>query len=49
MFAELRSAPLDTGAKSVVHSHADELVNVQVVDPGCLNDVDTPAEYERLR
>lgn len=49
VFDELRRAPLAAGAKAVVRAHADELVNVPVVDPGCLTDVDTPDEYERLR
>jgi CTP:molybdopterin cytidylyltransferase MocA len=35
VFAELRSAPPDLGAKSVVRAHADELVNVPVTDEGC--------------
>jgi molybdenum cofactor cytidylyltransferase len=45
---ELRRAPLDEGAKAVVHAHADQLVNVPVEDEGCLADVDTPADYRRL-
>jgi len=46
VFAELRNAPLDQGAKAVVHAHADRLVNVEVDDEGCLMDVDTTADYE---
>ena len=49
VFEQLRSAPLDEGAKTVVRRYARELVNVQVIDPGCVTDVDTPEEYERLR
>jgi molybdenum cofactor cytidylyltransferase len=48
VFAELRSAPPDVGAKSVVRAHADEVVNVAVTDEGCLVDVDTPGDYENL-
>ena len=48
LFAELRRAPLDAGAKTVVHAHADRLVNVPVDDEGCLVDVDTPDDYQRL-
>jgi molybdenum cofactor cytidylyltransferase len=48
VFDELRAAPLAAGAKPVVHAHADELVNVPVDDEGCIADVDTPADYERL-
>jgi molybdenum cofactor cytidylyltransferase len=46
---EIRRAPLDTGAKSVVRAHDRELVNVPVDDEGCLRDVDTPSDYEALR
>lgn len=48
LFDELRRAPLDQGAKVVVHAHADTLVNVPVDDEGCVMDVDTPADYERV-
>jgi CTP:molybdopterin cytidylyltransferase MocA len=45
---ELRRAPLDAGAKSVVRAHEREILNVPVDDEGCLTDVDTPADYEAL-
>jgi CTP:molybdopterin cytidylyltransferase MocA len=45
---EIRRAPLDAGAKSVVRAHEHELVNVPVDDEGCLRDVDTPSDYEAL-
>jgi molybdenum cofactor cytidylyltransferase len=48
LFPELRRAPLGEGAKVVVRAHADRIVNVPVEDPGCVVDVDTPADYERL-
>ena len=48
VFTELRSAPPDIGAKSIVRAHADEVVNVPVTDEGCLVDVDTPGDYEAL-
>jgi molybdenum cofactor cytidylyltransferase len=48
VFAELRSAPPDIGAKSVVRAHAGEVLNVPVTDEGCLVDVDTPRDYEAL-
>ena len=47
-FDALRRAPLNEGARVVVHSHADRVVNVLVNDEGCLMDVDTPAEYESM-
>jgi molybdenum cofactor cytidylyltransferase len=49
LFDELRSAPLDSGARTVVRAHWDESVDVPVTDEGCLIDVDTPADYEQLR
>ena len=48
VFSELRLAPPDVGAKSVVRAHADEVVNVPVTDEGCLVDVDTPGDYQAL-
>ena len=48
VFEELRSAPLDIGAKAVVRAHAAEILDVRVEDEGCLVDVDTPADYEAL-
>jgi molybdenum cofactor cytidylyltransferase len=48
VFDELRRAPLDQGARAVVHAHADRIVNVPVEDQGCLVDVDTPADYDAL-
>ena len=47
-FDELRRAPLSEGAKAVVHAHAQHVVNVQVDDPGCLVDIDTPGDYQRV-
>ena len=49
LFAELRAAPLDGGAKTVVRAHERDIVNVTVDDEGCLVDVDTPADYASLR
>lgn len=48
VFDELRATPLSEGARAVVHAHASQLVDVPVSDEGCLVDVDTPADYERL-
>ena len=45
---ELRAAPLDAGAKSIVRAHAAEIVNVPVDDEGCVTDVDTRADYEAM-
>jgi molybdenum cofactor cytidylyltransferase len=49
VFADLRRAPMDDGAKTVVRARETEIVNVTVADEGCLVDVDTRADYEALR
>ena len=49
VFAELRAAPLDQGAKAVIRAHAGGIVDVPVEDEGSLIDVDTPQDYEALR
>ena len=48
LFDELRRAPLTEGAKAVVHAHASRVVNVPVSDEGCLVDIDTKGDYDRL-
>ena len=48
VFDELRSAPLDAGARVVVRAHLGDSVDVPVDDPGCVRDVDTPADYDAL-
>ena len=49
LFDELRSAPLEAGAKIVVRRHARDVVDVPVTDEGCLVDIDTPSEYEAVQ
>ena len=48
IFGELRPADPSKGAKTVVHAHAAEEVNVDVDDDGSFIDIDTPEEYARL-
>jgi molybdenum cofactor cytidylyltransferase len=45
LFDELRQAPLDRGAKSVVRRHEPRIFNVVPPDDGCLRDIDTPEDY----
>jgi len=45
IFADLRAADPDIGAKAVFAIHRDRIVNVDVTDPGAFEDVDTPQEY----
>jgi len=48
VFDELRNAPLDAGARTVVRAHWPDSLDVPVDDRGCLIDVDTPSDYEQL-
>ena len=48
LFQELRDAPLDRGARAVVHAHGADIVTVEVNDAGCVSDIDTPEDYAAL-
>lgn len=48
VFAELRDADPEQGAKPVVRAHAHDLVNVPIVDEGAYLDLDTPEDYQRI-
>jgi molybdenum cofactor cytidylyltransferase len=48
LFDELRQAPLEGGAKTVVRRHEARIVNIVPPDDGCLRDIDTPEDYARL-
>ncbi len=37
------------GLRQLLAAHADDVVEVEVDDPGCLRDVDTPEDYDRAR
>jgi molybdenum cofactor cytidylyltransferase len=45
---ELMSLCGDTGARSIIESHPDSVVEVQVSDPGIFQDVDDWIEYESI-
>jgi molybdenum cofactor cytidylyltransferase len=49
LFAELRTAPLEAGAKAVVRRHEARILHIVPPDEGCLRDVDTPEDYQALR
>lgn len=49
LVGEFLSQPAESQAREVVRRHENEIVYVDVADPGILTDVDTPADYERLR
>jgi molybdenum cofactor cytidylyltransferase len=48
VFDDLRHANPEIGAKAVLRAHQDEIINVQVDDPGVVADIDTPQDYEKL-
>ena len=48
VFADLRAADVSVGAKAVFAIHREQIVNVEVADPGAFEDIDTPEDYERL-
>ena len=48
VFADLRAADPNIGAKAVFAIHRDRIVNVEVQDAGAFEDIDTPEDYERL-
>lgn len=48
VFPELLAPDLPEGARTVVHAHAAELLEVPVDEPGVLIDVDTPSDLHRL-
>ena len=45
VFTELFEDGLAEGARTVVHRHLPDLLEVAVPDPGVLTDIDTPGEY----
>lgn len=44
---EVLSQPWDEGLRSLIMTHARDLCEVKVVDPGTLIDIDTPEDYWR--
>ena len=48
IFADLRAADPNTGAKAVFAIHRDRIVNVEVNDAGAFEDVDTPEDYKKV-
>jgi molybdenum cofactor cytidylyltransferase len=48
LLAEIDRLDLATGLRQLLDRHSAELREIPVDDPGCLHDVDTPADYARL-
>ena len=47
LFPELLSAPLEKGAKVVVHAHREETLEIETDFAGVTIDIDTPEEYRQ--
>ena len=48
LFPELLNAPLEQGAKTVVHAHRDATLEIDTDDEGVSIDIDTPEEYRQF-
>jgi molybdenum cofactor cytidylyltransferase len=48
-FTEMRTLAGDSGAKSLMTRHADQIIEVAVETDSIFRDVDTPADFARLR
>jgi len=48
LFAEARALEGDVGCRAIFGKHPDEIVYVEVNDPGVLMDIDSREDYERL-
>jgi len=49
VFDEIRRAPESVGARQVVWDHQEDLLEVEVQNPGIGRDVDTPGDYRSFR
>ncbi len=47
LFRELLDAPLDQGAKSVVHAHREDTLEIETDNEGVTVDIDTPEDYRQ--
>lgn len=48
LFSELLTAALDQGAKTVVHAHQKDTLEIDTEDEGVTIDIDTPEEYRQF-
>lgn len=49
LIPEIETLDPGRGLRQLLDLHADDLLTVEVEDPGCIADLDTPEDYERLR
>jgi 4-nitrophenyl phosphatase len=48
LFSELAAVAGDVGGRAVIARHPDAVATIEITDADVLNDIDTPADYERL-
>lgn len=48
LLPEIAALDLDVGLRQLLERHPDDVLEVRVDDPGCIRDVDTPADYREL-
>ncbi len=46
LFDKLRAAPLDVGARAVVHDYAEDVLEVETDEEGVVMNIDTPRDYQ---
>lgn len=46
LFDELKSAPMNIGARFVVHKHPEDIAEVDTAEEGVVQNIDTPEDYE---
>ena len=44
---EVKQLDPDTGLRALVHNHAEDILEVEVDNPGILKDIDTVEDYNR--
>jgi len=49
LIPEIESLDPDRGLRHLLDLHPGDLLSVEVDDPGCIADLDTPEDYDRLR
>ncbi len=47
-FNDILNAPLDQGARYILHSHPEDILEVEVDDPGILLNINTPEDLKKL-
>lgn len=47
LFKDIRSAPIERGARVVVHHHADRITEIETDEEAVTINIDTPADYKK--